>query len=467
MSKPNLPLKVVTNNYGKEVLDYASERGRQLYTKAVVQFVKGFENVAYQRQLLNYLSDDAVLVGFLSVPICGSDISNILLGYERERIGGNGRSGFDMEGSGVINGHEALVVVLAAGKNVNLKPGEIHMIQADMRDFDGLEAVGYRVPGGFRGLGIYGPHVQRYFVMVHSPEDGERKLGLIEASMIENMACIGASHRVGSIREDDKTILINGGGGNMASLHLKYILSSLAGGGLKSLSKIYLADVINAGMDRAIARFGGDFSEYNVELQKINVSETKLSSVIRPREVNYYIETVKQFPEQTLERCRTIMSDNGMLMAYAGMKRGDGPVVLEDGNEYSIGDLHWDCRIAKTNEGFWITGNTGSTVEDMTTILGMLKARNIYVYDDVGALCGPDAMLEGLHAMHEKKYQGKIVALPQYTELPLTDIKGLEAVGSELKIDWSAEDLKDIRAGTMSRSIDETLLAHFANKKIR
>ncbi|MHA1169673.1 MAG: hypothetical protein ACTSRU_17735, partial [Candidatus Hodarchaeales archaeon] len=82
MKELTLPLKAVVNNHGNGVLDYAGERRKQLETKAIVQFGRGFDNVAYQRHILNFLGSDAVLVGFLSIPICGSDISNILLGYE-------------------------------------------------------------------------------------------------------------------------------------------------------------------------------------------------------------------------------------------------------------------------------------------------------------------------------------------------------------------------------------------------
>ena len=340
MKELSLPVQVVVRNYGDRVLTYAGGRTSQLETKAVVQFDVGFVNVEYQRHVLNFLGPNGVLVGFLSVPICGSDVSNILQGYKRERIGGN--SGFDMEGSGVINGHEALLVILSKGKDVDgFEPGEIYMVQADMRGFNGLQAVGYRVPGGFRGLGIYGPNVQKFLVKVHSPEEGERKVGLIEASMIEGPACIYASHKTGPIRGEDRTILINGGGGNMASLHLKEILYRLNQGELTSLEIIYLADIMDPGMDRAISRFGHAFGRHDVELLKVNVKETELGSAIDGK-VDYYIETVKQFPELTLERCRTMLSENGMLMAYAGMARGEGPVILVDGTKYSIGDVHWD-----------------------------------------------------------------------------------------------------------------------------
>ena len=212
-------------------------------------------------------------------------------------------------------------------------------------------------------------------------------------------------------------------------------------------------------MDRAISRFGHAFGRHDVELLKVNVKETELGSAIDGK-VDYYIETVKQFPELTLERCRTMLSENGMLMAYAGMARGEGPVILVDGTKYSIGDVHWDGKTLQTKQGFWISGNTGSTVEDMVMILRRLKTGDVTTLDDVGALCGPKAMEEALHAMHEKRYPGKIVALPQYTGLPLTDIKGLEG----LEYGWSVEDMEAIRAGVMTRGIDETLLRHFAGE---
>ncbi|MFQ3230136.1 alcohol dehydrogenase catalytic domain-containing protein [Reinekea sp.] len=107
----------------------------------------------------------------------------------------------------------------------------------------------------------------------------------------------------------------------------------------------------------------------------------------------------------------TFMTENGMLVLFAGVPNGTlAPVDLS--NVY----MH--------NAQF--TGTSGLTIDDQTVVMDNAVKGNIAPAVCVAAIGGMNVARDGIEAMIASEYPGKILIFPQLVDLPLMGLDELE-----------------------------------------
>lgn len=110
----------------------------------------------------------------------------------------------------------------------------------------------------------------------------------------------------------------------------------------------------------------------------------------------------------------TLMNENGMLVFFAGVPNGTmAPMNLSN--------------VYLSNAQY--TGTSGLTLEDQRQVLSQASKGSLSPGRSVGAIGGMRAAKEGIQAVIQGKYAGKIIIFPQIEDLPLI---GLDELGDIL-----------------------------------
>ena len=107
----------------------------------------------------------------------------------------------------------------------------------------------------------------------------------------------------------------------------------------------------------------------------------------------------------------TFMNKDGMLVLFAGVPNGTlAPVDMS--NVY-LNNMQY-------------TGTSGLTLEDQTVVMENTVAGNIAPAVCVAAIGGMNVAKDGIKAMMDSKYPGKIIVFPMLLDLPLLGIEDLQ-----------------------------------------
>lgn len=113
----------------------------------------------------------------------------------------------------------------------------------------------------------------------------------------------------------------------------------------------------------------------------------------------------------------THLAPSGMLVLFAGVPNGT----------YAPLDLTKVYR-----SGAQYTGTSGSGLADQAAVIEKALAGTLSPARSVGAVGGMDAALDGMRAMLDGRYAGKVLIFPQVRGLPLTGIDELAAREPEI-----------------------------------
>jgi threonine dehydrogenase-like Zn-dependent dehydrogenase len=108
--------------------------------------------------------------------------------------------------------------------------------------------------------------------------------------------------------------------------------------------------------------------------------------------------------------CANYMADQGIMNIFAGLKRGTMAAL----------DL---SAVYQRNLRF--IGHTASTIDDLRLMLSQTESGQLSPNRSVVAVGSLNAFKDGLAAVRDAKYPGKVVIFPQISELPLTPIAEL------------------------------------------
>ncbi|KPV47769.1 alcohol dehydrogenase, partial [Kouleothrix aurantiaca] len=107
----------------------------------------------------------------------------------------------------------------------------------------------------------------------------------------------------------------------------------------------------------------------------------------------------------------TVMGPDGMLVLFAGVPNGTyAPPKVSD--------------VYLHNAQF--TGTSGSRLSDQQLVINKTVAGELSPNRSVAAVGGIEAAQEGLRALMEGRYPGKVVIFPQISGLPLTGLPELK-----------------------------------------
>jgi threonine dehydrogenase-like Zn-dependent dehydrogenase len=133
-----------------------------------------------------------------------------------------------------------------------------------------------------------------------------------------------------------------------------------------------------------------------------------------------------------------LLAGDGMLVLFAGL-----PVGTRASLDLSRVYLH----------GAQYTGTSGSRIADQALVVRKTLAGQLSPGHALGAVGGMEAAADGLRALMEGRFAGKIVIFPQLENLPLTDIADLAASDPELGAALG-------EGGTWTTEAEAVLFAH-------
>jgi hypothetical protein len=113
----------------------------------------------------------------------------------------------------------------------------------------------------------------------------------------------------------------------------------------------------------------------------------------------------------------TYMADDGMLVLFAGVPNGT----------YAPLDL------AKVYlHGAQYTGTSGSALADQAVVVDKALGGKLSPARSVGAVGGLEAAVDGMRAMIDGRFSGKVLIFPQLRGLPLTAVDELARTDPEI-----------------------------------
>jgi len=359
--------------------------------------------------------------------LCFSDIKVIRQAGEHPRL-----QGYDVARNKVVPGHEMSITITEVGSAVadRFRPGQRWTVQPDINKY--RRAVGYDIWGGLAQFGVFGPQVQEYLLPLRS------ETGYSAAALSEPWACVEASYRRVDLVAEDEVVWLVGGAGPMGQMHLIRALEKKRAGGAPNLRMIIVTDISSERLADLARRHADRARDAGVSLHTINTAAENLGARLRaiaPQGVSYAIGLCP-VPEAIVEALRYVRP-YGVLSVFAGLKRGTGQVTL--------GDVHYDSVT--------ITGNSGSTLEDMQRCLALAERGALDTDAAVGAVAGLRAAHAALLAVAEGRVSNKIAIYPQLTDLPLTPVEALPDV-----VDFPSPLAAQLRAGRWSRTAEAVML---------
>jgi len=107
------------------------------------------------------------------------------------------------------------------------------------------------------------------------------------------------------------------------------------------------------------------------------------------------------------------LAAGGVMNVFAGLPRGTLAAL----------DLN-----AIVHRGSRFTGSSGSSIEDLRHMRDLMESHTLSPNRSVVAIAGLEGAAEGLRALAEGRFSGKVVVFPNIEALPLTPLSDLKDV---------------------------------------
>jgi len=231
---------------------------------------------------------------------------------------------------------------------------------------------------------------------------------------------------------------ILGAGGAMGQMHVQRALEMSDG------PKTLLASNLRSGrIDSLARRFSPSAERKGVEfvcLTREDVGDMAYFAEIGrlAEEVGFDDIIVLAPSPRAVEEAAPYLAEGGVMNIFAGMPRGTLAQV-------DLGEL-----LAR---GARVIGSSGSRIEDLEYTLRKTERGELSPNGSVAAIAGIDGVWEGMQALAEGRFPGKVVIYPQIEGLGLTPLDELHRVLPRV-----AERLED---GVWTREAEEELLSQW------
>ena len=228
-------------------------------------------------------------------------------------------------------------------------------------------------------------------------------------------ASYGETHNRSDLRPGGATVFV-GAGGPMGQMHIQRAIE------LPSGPQTLLATDVNDERLAVVARqFTALAEQHDKRLITINPqssAETLRDLVLRETDGRGADDVIVCVPSAALMAdAATLLAPDGMLVLFAGVPNGTlAPLNLSD--------------VYLHNAQF--TGTSGSALADQAAVISKTVAHELSPNRSVAAVGGIEAARDGIVAMMEGRFPGKIVIFPQISGLPLTSIADFKARYPEL-----------------------------------
>jgi D-arabinose 1-dehydrogenase-like Zn-dependent alcohol dehydrogenase len=222
-----------------------------------------------------------------------------------------------------------------------------------------------------------------------------RIVGTSSNNPADSMAYIPSG---GEIKEDDK-INVVGAGGPMGVMHVVRNLCQ----GIKNIS-VYGADLDDNRL-HILNRIAKPLADKN-DLKFIPYNSTK-NNIAEKFDYVILMAPVPKLVELAIDSA----ADGARINIFAGIPATvDGMVDLQ---------MYIDKKL-------YFIGTSGSTLEDMKTVLAKVEKGVLDTNISIAAVAGLSAAIEGIEAVEKQLIPGKIVIYPSTKNLPLTKIEQIK-----------------------------------------
>jgi threonine dehydrogenase-like Zn-dependent dehydrogenase len=232
--------------------------------------------------------------------------------------------------------------------------------------------------------------------------------------------------------------LFVGAGGPMGQMHLQRAIELR--GGPTTLIATDLNDERLAKLHQFFEPLAKQHHKRLLTINPNTASETLRDMVMRETGGRGADDIIVSVPVATvMGDAASLLNPEGMLVLFAGVPNGSfAPLNLSD--------------VYLHNAQF--TGTSGSRLSDQSLVIAKALAHTLSPSRVVAAVGSIEAAREGLQAMMEGRFAGKIVIFPQITGLPLTGLAELDQKYPEIGAKLNAH-------GTWSQEAEQTLLEKF------
>ena len=225
------------------------------------------------------------------------------------------------------------------------------------------------------------------------------------------------------------TTVFVGAGGPMGQMHVQRAIELPNGP-----SKVIATEVSDMRLAAIKERFGPLAAGNNCELLTFNPQTSKQSLhdfVMEATGGHGAEDVVVSVPiAAVMAEADTLMHKDGMLVFFAGVPNG----TL----------AHLNLSNVYLNNAQY-TGTSGLTLDDQFQVLEQAAKETLSPGRSVGAIGGMNVAKEGIQAMIDGRYAGKIIIFPQISDLPLIGLDDLHKIHPDIaeKLEpgnmWTAE----------------------------
>ncbi len=182
-------------------------------------------------------------------------------------------------------------------------------------------------------------------------------------------------------------------------------------------AKILCTDVDNSRLDYLRAAVDTAARDRGIDIRYVNptqVTQEELNKIIEElTSARGFDDIVIMAPVvATIEGAVGYLAEGGLLNIFAGVPKG------------TIATIDISSTYLKGNR---FVGSSGSRPQDMIDTLTLTEAGELPVVNSLAAIGGIDAVAEGVRAVKEARFPGKIVIFP-HIKLPLTALFDLDKV---------------------------------------
>lgn len=229
------------------------------------------------------------------------------------------------------------------------------------------------------------------------------------------------------LKQDGLAVFI-GAGGPMGQMHLQRAIE-LPNGPKKLVATEVNPERLNA-LQQAFLPLAKKHNRALYIINPTQAGESLEEVVSRLSNQNGADDVVICVPVASLmEQGAALMNKTGMLVLFAGVPNGTyAPVDL---SKVFLGNAQY-------------TGTSGLTMNDQRLVLDRATAGSLSPERSIAAIGGMDAALEGMKALEDGKYPGKIIIFPQLKTLPLLALSEMQK-----KIPQVAEKLSEDQTWTL------------------
>ncbi len=226
------------------------------------------------------------------------------------------------------------------------------------------------------------------------------------------------------------TALFVGAGGPMGQMHVQRAIEKTDGPSMIIATEVKQerADVLERVITPLVKKNGKVFKIFNPQASRKSLSDL-IYEVSGEKTVD---DAVVCVPIAALmQETAQVLKEDGMLMLFAGVP--NGTFIEADMNPVFLGSQQ-------------LTGTSGSKLSDQEVVLQKTLKGELNTNRSVAAVGGMNAARDGIDALMQGTYAGKIVIFPQILDLPLMSLQELRERYPEIGRKMGENDLWTIEA---------------------